>query len=473
MKKNSLAVVSATLLFFSGVCAGGIFASNSENIVKIDAEESKIYKGLRYTSNGAEIFIVGFTKGDYNTESELIIPDTIDGIPVTKINSADKLPYSDYDVITLGRNIKEVSNGCFRTCDVLTVPDNYKGDLGKMFKENQDFSKVIIRDTCEYIPNDLIVWGGNGKFVIADYFEVSDDNKYYSSENGVLYNKDKTKLIRFPAHNEITKFVVPDSVEAITDNAFTYFGQGTSNTTNNFTYINGTIDWFDMGKNVRYYGRDSIYEITKRAKKITLPGSDVDEYDSRLVEESLIDVDRSDQKPLKLIVEVIEVPSTANTVHDMFLNCAPSLKWFTVEDGNKNYSSDKGVLYNGDKTVLIKAPQNCDFDSKTYTVSNKTTEIADKAFANTVNLNTITIPKSVSSISSTAFEGSKLTKIKGYAGSYAETFANEKGFVFVALKDNTGNDNPKAKECVYDVNQDGKVNVLDFIELKNYLVEQE
>ena len=216
MKKNSLAVVSATLLFFSGVCAGGIFASNSENIVKIDAEESKIYKGLRYTSNGAEIFIVGFTKGDYNTQSELIIPDTIDGLPVTKINSADKLPYlSKYDAITLGRNIKEISNGCFNACDVLTIPDNFKGNFGKMFKEEQEFSKIIIRDTCEYIPNDLIVWGGNGKFVIADYFEVSDDNKYFSSENGVLYNKDKSKLIRFPAYNEITKFIVPDSVNQL------------------------------------------------------------------------------------------------------------------------------------------------------------------------------------------------------------------------------------------------------------------
>ena len=30
-------------------------------------------------------------------------------------------------------------------------------------------------------------------------FEVDSGNPYLSSLNGILYNKDKTKLIRFPA----------------------------------------------------------------------------------------------------------------------------------------------------------------------------------------------------------------------------------------------------------------------------------
>ena len=62
------------------------------------------------------------------------------------------------------------------------------------------------------------------------------------------------------------------------------------------------------------------------------------------------------------------------------------------------------------------------------------TKIGDYAFAENVKLTDVTIPKSVTSISSNAFSYPKKMTIHGYAGSYAEEYANSKGITFVAVQ---------------------------------------
>lgn len=57
-------------------------------------------------------------------------------------------------------------------------------------------------------------------------------------------------------------------------------------------------------------------------------------------------------------------------------------------------------------------------------------EIGRDTFKNCPSLKEITIPKSVTTIDPTAFDGSALTNINGTAGSYAETFAKENGYTF-------------------------------------------
>ena len=49
---------------------------------------------------------------------------------------------------------------------------------------------------------------------------VSEDNELYSSQNGVLFSKDKTKLYRFPERSPLTEYVIPDTVTEIAERAF-------------------------------------------------------------------------------------------------------------------------------------------------------------------------------------------------------------------------------------------------------------
>ncbi len=49
---------------------------------------------------------------------------------------------------------------------------------------------------------------------------VDDENPYFSSEDGILYNKDKTTLIYYPPAKEIDHYIVPRTVTRIIDYAF-------------------------------------------------------------------------------------------------------------------------------------------------------------------------------------------------------------------------------------------------------------
>lgn len=52
------------------------------------------------------------------------------------------------------------------------------------------------------------------------HIEVEEENEYYASEKGVLYNKDKTVLIKYPSHKAETEYVIPQGVKKIATNAF-------------------------------------------------------------------------------------------------------------------------------------------------------------------------------------------------------------------------------------------------------------
>ena len=56
-------------------------------------------------------------------------------------------------------------------------------------------------------------------FCNTQNFYVDKDNQYITSIDGVLYNKELTKLIKFPPLKNIKQFIIPNSVLSI-DNAF-------------------------------------------------------------------------------------------------------------------------------------------------------------------------------------------------------------------------------------------------------------
>lgn len=55
---------------------------------------------------------------------------------------------------------------------------------------------------------------------LLENITVAEDNTVYSSEDGVLFNKDKSKLIKYPKNKRNTSYVVPDGVKEISANAF-------------------------------------------------------------------------------------------------------------------------------------------------------------------------------------------------------------------------------------------------------------
>lgn len=97
----------------------------------------------------------------------------------------------------------------------------------------------------------------------------------------------------------------------------------------------------------------------------------------------------------------ITIPnSVINIGNYVFAGCN-SLQSINVSEGNSNYLSCGGVLFDKSKSVLIKYPEGKKDTS--YIIPDGVTSIGDFAFMYCISLKSITIPNSVTSVGCDAF----------------------------------------------------------------------
>jgi len=97
----------------------------------------------------------------------------------------------------------------------------------------------------------------------------------------------------------------------------------------------------------------------------------------------------------------IAIPDSVTSITSgSFLECE-ALTSITVGANNKNYSSSEGVLFNKDKTTLIRYPS--DKPETIYNIPDSVTKIDDFSFYYSDNLKKVIIPDSVTAIGYGAF----------------------------------------------------------------------
>jgi hypothetical protein len=104
------------------------------------------------------------------------------------------------------------------------------------------------------------------------------------------------------------------------------------------------------------------------------------------------------------------IPQFVTNIESNSFQNAIYLTSITVESGNNNYSSVDGVLFNKITNTLIQYPIGNTRISYT-TMPTYVTSIVTNAFQNAINMTSITIPPSVTSIDNAAFTGSGLTTV--------------------------------------------------------------
>jgi len=105
----------------------------------------------------------------------------------------------------------------------------------------------------------------------------------------------------------------------------------------------------------------------------------------------------------------VTIPDSVTSIGVQSFSGCTSLTAINVNSTNINYSSDQGVLYNKNKTTLIKNPEGKKDSS--FTIPNGVTTIGDFAFTRCTSLTRITIPDSVTTIERGAFYLSSLTSV--------------------------------------------------------------
>ena len=99
----------------------------------------------------------------------------------------------------------------------------------------------------------------------------------------------------------------------------------------------------------------------------------------------------------------ITIPNSVTSIGNHTFEDCSGLVSINVVDANANYSSQDGILFNKEKTVLLRYPAGKKETS--YTIQNSVTSISIAAFQGCTGLSSITIPNSVANISQQAFNG--------------------------------------------------------------------
>ena len=230
---------------------------------------------------------------------------------------------------------------------------------------------------------------------------VSPDNQYYSSLDGVLFNKNKTDLILYPMKKETTDYQIPNGVTEIRANTFE------SNTFLTNVEIPNTVTNIGM---YAFQGCSSLVNVE-------MPDSV-----TRIERHAFWDCDS---------LTNVNIPASVTSIGiEVFRDC-DSLLSINVDENNNQYCSLEGVLFNKNVTDILAYPRKK--ETTEYKIPDGITEIDSFMFHGCDNLTKIEIPDSVTSIWDNAFENcSSLTTIYGSVGSYAETFANAKEYKFVS-----------------------------------------
>lgn len=238
MKKLLAGVMSATL-------ALGCLALPAEVTDKLDlgavisaSAETLTYGGFEYSvlDDGT----VEIT--DYNgTDTVVSVPASINGKKVTGIGeyafynctalTGVTVPSGVVDIgkfafgyckslttVSLPNTVKTIDDLAFCDCSKLasfTIPNGVTSLGHSTFDDCVLLAEITIPSTLETLLDTTFNGCSSLKTIT-----VSANNQNFSSDGGVLYNKNKTMLIRYPSANTRTSYTVPSSVTSISSNAF-------------------------------------------------------------------------------------------------------------------------------------------------------------------------------------------------------------------------------------------------------------
>ncbi len=144
--------------------------------------------------------------------TSITIPNSVTSIGHEAFYNCDSLTS-----ITILKGVTSIGDEAFEYCSSLTsitIPNSVTSIGNEAFRGCSSLTSITIPNSVTSI--------GSSAFGCSNLtsINVSDNNKNYSSVDGVLFNKDKTELIQYPRKKEGTNYKIPNSVTSIGDYAF-------------------------------------------------------------------------------------------------------------------------------------------------------------------------------------------------------------------------------------------------------------
>ena len=308
-----------------------------------------------------------------------------------KVDSGSK-GYTSADGVLMDIGKTRVINfPAAKDCEVYTVPTTVTGINKSAFAGCTNLTEIILPpktalyiyeyafDGCSSLESinlpsntmSIYNYAFDGCTSLKE-FTVDPNNGNFTAVDGVLFNKAKTKIVRYPCAKTDESYSIPKTV--------TYVEYG------------GFADCVNL-KSVKahssfYSFRDETFRGCTGLTSITLPAS------------------------------MTSVGSRT------FEGCT-SLESISISSANIYYSAKDGVLFDKNKTMIHYYPQGK--SDASYTIPNTVKTIDKRAFYGADNLTKLVIPNSVQAIREDAFIGCDNLTIYAKSESYAYKYATDNG----------------------------------------------
>lgn len=183
-----------------------VFAAGCEEIVFPTALGDT---GLGYVVRNGEVHIEDYT--DSTIRDTVTIPDDVDGVPVTVISDFSVCNAETLRVINIGKNVREIG--------AWAMTNNQKLQAFNVSPENEYFTSI---DGVIYTKDlETLV-----AYPPAKGVDISDDNVVLDDSAGLSYTiPDGVRVIRSKAFykcGHLEEINLPDSLEVIEEKAFHY-----------------------------------------------------------------------------------------------------------------------------------------------------------------------------------------------------------------------------------------------------------
>ena len=423
---------------------------------KMKDDPFSAFKTESISSNGTSS---GYTLMSYGNLEIKISYD--DANKVTNIGSKAFKDFTNLKTISLPNTITSIGNSAFENCTSLesfTIPDSVTEIGGNAFYGCTNLKTISINETSNlqkmyntaidncssleslYLPSKLSSLPSYNHAPMAfsglsslTEIKVAENNANYSSESGVLFNKDKTTILKYPINRIVGywagpywntyvpyTYTIPDTVKLIGYGAFA----GTSNlkqviipnsvtSMNPSAFSNTGLTSIELPESISTIGI-TAFAGCENLNYVRIP-------------KTISSIDIYAFKNCKNLKKII-IPETVTNIHssnpfeeceDLVIYCKEgSTAEQYAKDNNIKYidyseNSDYEYIINQDGTVTITGYKGNDeeIDIPSEIEGKTITKIGEKAFFNNKNVKKITMPNGITSIEDYAFANTTITTI--------------------------------------------------------------